>query len=175
VGYSVILDGGAGGDTLSASGGQVELIGHAGSDTFVLTGKEDDQNLLWIQDFTSGVDKLAVSQSSLAVGNGDLVVDGAVAIPGPGGFDASAELVIVTQDLADGTLLEQAAAAIGSANQAYTAGQTAVFVVDDGTNSFALYFESSGADATVSADELSVIAQLVTTPSVGLGDIVWRA
>ena len=173
LGYSVSLAGGKGNDTLSAWGGEVQLTGNGGSDTFVLTGLEADGNMLWVSDFASGVDRLAVSQSHLAVGNGDLVVDGAVSIAGPGGFSAGAELVIVTSDLADGVLLEQAAAAIGSANQAYAVGQTAVFVVDDGTNSYALYFESSGADAKVSADELSVMAQLVTTPSTGLGDIVW--
>ena len=173
LGYSLSLDGGIGNDTISAWGGEVQLIGNAGSDTFLLTGRDAGGNILWTQDFASGVDRLAVSQSTLPVGNGDLVVDNAVAISGPGGFDAGAELVIVTADLADGSLLEQAAAAIGSANQAYAAGQTAVFMVDDGHTSYALYFQSSGADATVSADELSVMATLLGTPSTGVGDVAW--
>jgi Ca2+-binding RTX toxin-like protein len=175
-GYRVTVDGGEGDDTLSGFGGLVELLGGAGSDTFVLTERDAvDANEVWAQDFVSGVDRLAVSQSTLAVGNGDLVVDGGTVIAGPGGFDASAELVIVTGDMDDGGLLEQAAIAIGQADQAYAAGQTAVFIVDDGSKSYALYFESSGADATVSADELSVIGLLLTTPSTGLGDIVWTA
>lgn len=174
-GYSLSLDGGIGDDTISAWGGQVQLIGNVGSDTFVLTGRGSDPGFLQVADFESGFDRLAVSQSTLPVGNGDLVVDNAVAIAGPGGFDAGAELVIVTSDLAGGALLDQAAAAIGSANQAYAAGQTAVFMVDDGSSSYALYFQSSGADATVSADELSVMATLAGTPSTGPGDVGWSA
>jgi Ca2+-binding RTX toxin-like protein len=174
-GFSLLLDGGIDDDILSAFGGAVHLLGGAGSDTFVLTGREIDQDMLWVDDFASGVDRLAVSQSRLAVGNGDLLVDGAVTVTGPGGFKASAELVIVTADLSGGVLLDQAAAAIGHANQAYAMGQTAVFMVDDGAHSYVLYFQSSGTDATVSADELSVIGRLVGAPSTGLGDIVWSA
>ena len=175
-GFSLLLDGGVDDDVLSAFGSDAHLLGGAGSDTFVLTGQEvPDQDVLWVDDFASGVDRLAVSQSSLVVGNGDLVVNGAVTVSGPGGFKASAELVIVTTDLAGGALLDQAAAAIGHANQAYALGQTAVFMVDDGSNSYALYFQSSGNDATVSADELSVIGRLAGAPSTGLGDIVWSA
>jgi Ca2+-binding RTX toxin-like protein len=175
-GFSLLLDGGADDDILSAFGSDAHLLGGAGSDTFVLTGQEvPDQDMLWVDDFASGVDRLAVSQSSLMVGNGDLVVNGAVTVAGPGGFKASAELVIVTTDLAGGALLDQAAAAIGHANQAYAPGQTAVFMVDDGSSSYALYFESSGNDATVSADELSVIGRLSGAPSTGVGDIVWSA
>jgi Ca2+-binding RTX toxin-like protein len=175
-GRSLLLDGGIDDDILSAVGGAVHLLGAAGSDTFVLTGKEAlDLDMLWVDDFAAGVDRLAVSQSSLAVGDGDLVVDGAVSVAGPGGFKASAELIIVTGDISGGVLLDQAAAAIGQANQAYAVGQTAVFMVDDGASSYALYFQSSGADATVSADELSVIGRLAGSPSTGLGDVIWSA
>jgi Ca2+-binding RTX toxin-like protein len=175
-GRSLLLDGGIDDDILSAVGGSVHLFGAAGSDTFVLAGKEAlDLDMLWVDDFASGFDRLAVSQSGLAVGNGDLVVDGAVSVAGPGGFKASAELVIVTADISGGVLLDQAAAAIGHANQAYASGQTAVFMVDDGASTYVLYFQSSALDATVSADELSVIGRLAGSPSIGLGDVIWSA
>jgi hypothetical protein len=151
------------------------LGGGADADRFVLTVREIlGIDTAFIGDFSSRLDRLLVSQGSLPVGNGDLAVDGAVSVSGPGGFDAGAELVIVTADLADLSLTE-AAAAIGSANQAYAVGQTAVFMVDDGSNSWALYFQSSGADATVSAAELSVIGRLDGTASTAIDDIVWTA
>jgi hypothetical protein len=98
-----------------------------------------------------------------------------VAVNGPGGFAASAELVIVTADTGGGLTLDKAAAAIGSASSAYATGQTVVFMVDDGSDSWALYFQSSGADAAVSAAELSVIGRLDGCASTGVDDIVWGA
>jgi Ca2+-binding RTX toxin-like protein len=168
--------GGLGSDTLFSGSGIRHLSGGADADRFVLTVKEIlGIDTTFVSDFASGVDELQVSQASLAVGNGDLVVDGAVAVSGPGGFDASAELVIVQADVAGGLTLSKAAAAIGSANGAYAAGQSVVFMVDDGTDSWALYFQSSGNDAAVSADELSIIARLDGTASTGIDDIVWAA
>jgi hypothetical protein len=73
-----------------------------------------------VTDFVSGTDKLAISQSVFGIGS-DLVLDNAVVKAGPGGFDADAELVILTQNVA--TLnASTAAAAIGSANSAYAVG-----------------------------------------------------
>ena len=122
-----------------------------------------------------GEDTLAVSQSHLAVGNGDQQVDGAVTVPGPGGFDASAELVIVAADIFGDLTLDKAAAAIGGANQSYEAGQTVLFMVDNGTDSWALYFTSAGQDAAVSAAELSIVGRLNGAASTGAEDIVWSA
>lgn len=171
---AVTIDGGVGNDTLTSAHGMAALTGGEGSDLFVLSAKQvlyTDQ--VWTTDFTSGTDHLAISQATLAVGNGDLVVDGAVTVDGPGGFDSSAELVIVAADIFGGVTLENAAAAIGSANQDYAAGQTVLFMVDDGVNSTALYFTSSGNDATVSADELSIVGTLTATASTAAEDIVW--
>ena len=168
------LSGGDGNDTLSVGQGVSFMRGDGGSDRFVLAARESyGINMVTISDFTSGLDLLTVDQGSLPVGDGDLVVDGAVAVNGPGGFAAGAELVVVTANIAGDLTLDKAAAAIGSASSAYAAGQTVVFMVDNGTDSCALYFESSGADAAVSAAELSVIGRLNGTASTGLDDIVW--
>jgi len=171
---SVTIDGGVGNDTLTSAHGMAALTGGEGLDLFVLSAKQvlyTDQ--VWTTDFASGTDHLGISQATLAVGNGDLVVGGAVTVDGPGGFEASAELVIVAADIFGDVTLESAAAAIGSANQAYAAGQTVLFMVDDGVNSTALYFTSSGNDAQVTADELSIVGTLVTTASTAAEDIVW--
>jgi len=173
-GVMAYLAGGVGSDVLSSGAGVHYLTGGADGDRFTLASKETyGIDMVTVTDFASGLDLLQISQGSLPVGNGDLVVDGAAAVAGPGGFDASAELVIVQADVAGGLTLSKAAAAIGSANGAYAAGQTVVFMVDNGTDSWALYFESSGTDAAVSADELSIIGRLDGTASTGIDDIVW--
>lgn len=53
------------------------------------------------------------------------------------------------------------------------AGQTAAFVVDNGVDSWLLYFESSGSDALVSAAELSIAGRLRHGVDVQVGDIAW--
>lgn len=175
-GSTIYLAGGTGSDVLSSGAGVRYLTGGEDGDRFTLTSKEVyGTEMVTVTDFASGLDLLAIGQGSLPVGNGDLVVDGAVAVSGPGGFEASAELVIVEKDVAGGLTLSNAAAAIGSANGAYAAGQTAVFMVDDGTNAWALYFQSSGNDAVVSAAELSIIGRLDGCASTTIDDIVWSA
>jgi Ca2+-binding RTX toxin-like protein len=172
------VSGGAGQDTIVASSGMATVTGGDDSDLFIVKAREVlGDTMVRVNDFITGLDHLGVSQSSLAVGNGDLQVDGAVSTNGPGGFDSSAELVIVTADIAGSLTLDKAAAAIGSANQAYAAGQTVVFVVDNGFDSWALYFQSAGADATVSAAELAIIGRLgwTGTGPIGVDDVVWTA
>lgn len=166
--------GDAGNDTLSASHGINTLEGGTGDDVFLLGAKEVRwEEMIYIADFESGIDHLSLSQSTLAVGDGDLQVEGAVTVNGPGGFGASAELVIVAADIFGDLTLDAAAAAIGSADQAYAEGQTVLFMVDNGTDSLALYFTSSGNDAQVSAAELSIVGHLSGTASTGAEDIVW--
>jgi Ca2+-binding RTX toxin-like protein len=173
---SVTIDGGVGNDTLTSAHGMAALTGGDGLDLFVLSAKQvlgTDQ--VWTTDFSSGTDHLGISQATLAVGNGDLVVDNAVTVDGPGGFDSNAELVVLAADIFGDVTAESAAAAIGSANQAYEAGQTVLFMVDNGVNSTALYFTSSGNDAAVTADELSIVGTLVNTTSTAAEDIVWTS
>lgn len=166
--------GGQGNDTLTGVGGLDNLAGGKGSDTFVLTAQEVlYEQMVYVNDFATGVDKLNVSQAGLPVGNGDQQVDGATMVTGPGGFDSSAELVIVAADIFGELSLDAAAAAIGSANQDYAAGETAVFVVDNGVDSWLLYFESSGSDAAVSAAELSIAGRLGGCAGIQVGDVAW--
>lgn len=172
----VTIDGGIGNDSLTSAHGMAALTGGEGHDLFVLAAKEvlyTDQ--VWTTDFGSGTDHLGISQATLAVGNGDLVVDNAVTVDGPGGFDSSAELVLVAADIFGDVTAQSAATAIGSANQAYEAGQTVLFMVDNGVNSTAFYFTSSGNDAEVTADELSIVGTLVNTASTAAEDIVWTS
>jgi Ca2+-binding RTX toxin-like protein len=170
------LSGGDGNDTLSVGQGVSFLHGDGGSDRFVLAEREvNGANMVTVSDFASGLDLLTVRQGSLPVGDGDLVVDGAVTVNGPGGFGAGAELVIVSADISGDLTLDKAAAAIGSANGAYADGQTVVFMVDNGVQSWALYFESDGTDAAVSVAELSLLARLTGTPSTDVNDITWGA
>jgi len=173
-GVEVDVTGDAGKDTLHATGGLATLHGGAGADLFILSAKEVlGETMITVADFATSVDQLSLSQSSLAVGDGDLLVEGAVEIAGPGGFDACAELVIVAADIFGDLTLDKAAAAIGSANQAYAAGQTVVFTVDNGSDSWVLYFQSNGADAAVSAAELSIVGQLNGAASTGAEDVTW--
>lgn len=165
-----------GSDTIDVDSGMASLWGGAGADLFILSAKEDlGYDMMNVKDLSSGLDQLTLSQATLAAGNGDLVVDNAVTIAGPGGFDTSCELVIMAADIFGELSLNAAAAAIGSANQSYADGQTAVFTVTNGTDSWVLYFESDGADASVSAAELSIVARLQGTGSTAAEDIRWSS
>jgi len=175
-GTNLLLKGGLGDDTLSAGSGVATLWGGGDHNLYILQTREvQGVNSVVVMDYIHGLDHLGISQSALPVGNRDLVVDGATTTTGPGGFDSSAELVVITADIAGAFSLDKAAAAIGSANQAYTAGQTSVFVVDNGSDSWALYFQSSGADAAVSAAELSIIGRVgfTGTGSMTVDDLWW--
>lgn len=168
------LYGGSGNDTLRSTGGQLfgddgddllvagisstELTGGAGADTFELQAVEAEGRVFVVSDFGTLLDRIGISESALPVGDGDLNLEGAVEVAGPGGFGASAELVVVTTPIDGPLTLESAAAAIGSADQAYAVGQTVLFVAGNGNQSGVFYFSSLDADANVSAAELSFLA-----------------
>ncbi|MEK8032071.1 hypothetical protein AACH06_14690 [Ideonella sp. DXS29W] len=157
-GVSNVLDGKAGSDTLT---------GGAGADFFVFTSSLGSD---FITDFTSGVDKLELSQASLTVGDGDYWVDGGARISGPDGFNASAELVIFTHDIVGSITATNAAAAIGHANSNYAAGDTRIFVVDNGDDSAVYLFKSADSNATVSASELTLLATLDNNHATAVTD-----
>lgn len=168
------LRGGTGNDTLEGATGRSSLEGGEGEDTFVLLAREIlPSDATWVMDFEAGLDTLSVSQAALPVGNGDLVVDGATTITGPGGFDASAELVLLAADVVGPLTLDSIAAAFGEANQAYAAGQSAVFVAGNGSETWVLRFESAGNDAIISAAELSIIGHLAGGVKPPAEDIGW--
>lgn len=173
--------GGSAGDALVGSGGANSLTGGAGADT--LTGGAGADRFIFnslvgadrVTDFVSGSDDLVFSQSGLRIGDGDAMIDGGLVTAGPGGFSVSAEVVVFTNDIAGGITSAAAAAAIGSAAAAYAYGATALFVVDNGTDSAVYRFVSAGPDAVVSASELTLVATLAGSPGTVLGDYVFTA
>jgi Ca2+-binding RTX toxin-like protein len=164
------LNGAGGNDTLVGGAGNDTLIGGSGNDTIVLNSLVGSDT---ITDFVSGADKLQISQSGIAVGDGDTLVEGAVSIAGPGGFAASAELVVVTGNIAGALTTASAAAAIGSATSAYAVGQETLFMVDNGTDSALYLFSSLDTDALVEAGELTLLATLAGTGNTTTGDILF--
>jgi Ca2+-binding RTX toxin-like protein len=168
------LDGGAGNDVLNGADGADTLVGGAGADS--LTGGAGADAFVFdslvgtdtITGFSSGSDTLRIRQAGLSVGNGDTLVDGAVTLAGPGGFAAAAELVVITADIAGAITAASAAAAIGAASGAYAAADQRLFAVDNGTDRAVFLFRSSGADAVVSAAELTQLVTLSggTTPTI---------
>lgn len=185
------LRGGDGDDTLVGGWGKDVLGGGAGADLFVLAnmaGYDLSQGgPVWMADgdrtvdFVTGTDHLQIGaqrqygaqHSNIVVGNGDTVIDGGVTVAGHGGFASASELVIVTTNLRHDLSASTAAAMIGSATGAYLPGQSAVFVVDNGSSSAVYYFLSNGSDALVSAEELTLLATLQGSGGTVLGDYVF--
>jgi Ca2+-binding RTX toxin-like protein len=163
------LLGGAGDDVLTGGAGNDTLTGGTGADTIVLNSKTGFDT---VTDFLGGTDKLQLSQSIFAVGNGDTVIDNAVTKAGAGGFTSNAELVILTQNLST-VSAATAAAAIGSATSAYAIGDKALFAVHNSTTTTLYLFTASGADAVVSAAELTQLVTLTGTPSTTVADYLF--
>lgn len=163
------LAGGSGNDTIVGGAGSDKLTGGAGSDRFVFNSKLGSDTLT---DFLTGIDKLGVGQLGLRVGDGDTVVEAALERAAPGGFSASAELVIFSSDLGSLTATA-AAAAIGSASSAYAVGRTALFAIDNGISSALYLFTAANGNAVVSASELSLLAMLSGTASTATADYLF--
>jgi Ca2+-binding RTX toxin-like protein len=142
------LTGGAWNDWLDGGAGADTLVGGAGSDT--LTGGAGDDTFVLrlgggvdrITDFVAGSDRLEVAVN-----------------PGT-------RLAIITPAAADLTVAT-AAKAIGPVD-----GRDALFVVNDGTSTAIYCYRSADGDVTVSAGELTQIAQLTGVPGVTAGDFV---
>ena len=157
-------------NTLTGGAGADTLTGGAGADIFALTSSLGSD---LVTDFTHASDKLRISQSGLRIGDGDTVVDGAVSVAGPNGFNTSAELVIVTHDVTGSITAASAAAAIGHANSNYAVGDTRLFVVDNGSDSAVYLFKSADAGSTVSASELTLLATLDNAASTTVSDYIF--
>lgn len=100
-------------------------------------------------------DRLAVSQSSLKIGDGDLLVENAVS---NAAFSASNELVFKSANvLSDLTVASEAAQVIGNAASAYAVGNSALFVLDNGRESTIYRFLAADADSAVEANELQLL------------------
>ena len=165
-----VLDGRDGNDTLDGGVGTDVLIGGAGADTFVfgtVAGGADT-----VLDFLSGSDHLQFKDGAagLVIGNGDHTIDHATLANAKGAFSNLAELVVMAPAIAGDINAASAAAAIGSASAAYAVGDTRLFAVDNGTDSALFLFKSAGADAAVSATELTLVGVLQGTAQTVLAD-----
>jgi Ca2+-binding RTX toxin-like protein len=153
-----------------ARAGNDTLTGGTGADRFTLNSLIGSDT---ITDFASGSDKILVSQAGIAVGNGNTTLDGATTTAGPNGFANTAELIVVTANIAGAIDTTKASAAIGSANSAYAIGNRALFMVDNGAASALYLFNALDADAQVEAGELTLLASLTATPATTTADLVF--
>ncbi len=144
-----VLNGAAGADTLNGGGG---------NNTFVFDNTIGGFDT--VADWHSANDTMRFGMSGVPVGNGDTVVDNATTRAAPGGFSTAAELVVFTADIVGAITTASAAAQIGSATSAYAVGANVLFAVDNGTQTGVFLFHSAGADALVSASELTEVALL---------------
>jgi len=151
--------GGGYADTLTGNTQANSLTGGTGADIFVIDSLLASDT---ISDFASGSDKVRISQAGIAIRNGNTTVDSATTIAGPGGFATTAELVIISGNIAGALSTAGAAAAIGSATSAYGIGAKALFAVDNGSSTAAYVFTAADANAVVSAAELTLLATLNT-------------
>lgn len=157
------------GDTLRGGSDADSLTGGSGEDVFQFWHATADT----VRDFASGVDRLAIDQSEMAIGNGDLLIDGVVQIDGPGGFGTDAELVLGASTTGLANWASEAAVAIGSASSAYSTGQSALFAVQ-GIGGIGIYrFVSSGEDALVQESELTLLTLLSGATSLTAQDLLW--
>ncbi len=164
------LNGLARNDVLIGGGGADQPTGGTGLDRFIL---EDSLSADTITDFRSRADKLAISQVTLPIGNGDIVINGGMRRTTSGGFSAGAELVMFTRNIAGSITTTSAAGAIGSATSAYTSGDRRLFAVDNGSSSALFLFTAADPDSLVTASELQLLATLSGTKALVLADLLF--
>jgi len=156
-----VLTGGDGADTLTGAGG---------ANTFVFNSSVGGFDT--ITDWHSATDTFRFSMAGVHVGDGDTTVENAVVRAAPGGFSNAAEVVVFTTDIVGAIDATSAAAQIGSATAAYAVGADRLFAVDNGTQTGLFLFHAAGADALVSAAELTQLA-LVNGDQTTLSDYVF--
>lgn len=163
-----------GNDTLTGGNWSDTLTGGNGTDTFVFDSKMGADT---VTDFVSGTDTLQFRDGNtvLNIDDNDHNIDGAVSLAGPGGFAPSAELVIVTQNIAGTITATSAAAAIGSADATYGVGNIRLFAVDNDMNSALYLFTSADTDAAVEYNELLLLGTLQGAASTVLSDYAFFA
>lgn len=169
-----VINGNIGNDVINGLAGSDTLIGGVGADTFVFGNKEVLAHDL-ISDFVSGTDKIQLKQTGGlgAIGNGDNVINGAAVSAAGATFLSTSELVIFTNQIADAINVAQAAVEIGSATTAFTAGAQRIFVVDSANSTGVYLFTSAGADALVSASELTLLANTNTNNALAMSDYLF--
>ena len=167
-----LLTGNVGNNLLDGAGGADTVVGGVGADRFVVSGSQLLAADLF-SDFGNGADRLEVRQDSLAIGDGDAVIDRATTLSAPGGYAAATELLIVDTALAGDFSATAVAAAMGRAASGFSAGQTMLVTVNNHSDSALYLFRSTGTDANVSAAELTCLAVLSGHSAVRLDEVVF--
>jgi Ca2+-binding RTX toxin-like protein len=185
-----------GNDTLVGALGVGTLWGGAGGDAFVFDNVTEQDFVtesspgsgvfVWtrgdlVGDFGDTGDRIAVDGS--LVGNVDEVLDGvAEATSAAQTFDPAAELILFRQDVGSPFLdpgtgarlpigATEVDAALANASGALALGLRKIVVVDDGTNSAVFLFQSYDDNATISVDELLLLAVVADQASLSGADI----
>jgi len=173
-GLGNVLNGGDGDDILTGDGGRDILSGGSGNDAFVFSTRGG--GFVRVLDFQGGDDHLRFKDGfpGLHIGDGDHRIDhafrGSIAAFQHLADPIQAELVIFTGSL-DGTLTTALVAeSIHSAGAAYDTGDTRLFAVNNGNHTRLFLFESDGADALISAAELTLIGVLDGAAQTRLAD-----
>ncbi len=157
-----LLNGGAGADALTGGGG---------ADLFFFASRGSTDT---VSDFTTGVDKLRLSQTAFRIGDGDAVVENVATIAGPNGVPTTAELVFFTNDAASLSTTD-VAAATNNGTSFFPTGRSSLFVIDDGASTGVYQFVSSSNNSNISAGELTLIAVLQGVTNTVAGDYVFIA
>jgi Ca2+-binding RTX toxin-like protein len=135
-----------------------------------------------IGDFEQTIDAIAIAAGF--VGNGDAVIDSYTETQEPGEtWAAGAELVFVRADVDelfafsrtsffDDISAESVAAVLGDADAIFGIDDRRLFVLDDGTNSAVFLFQSVDENATVTIDELYLVAVVTGTDALQPTDFV---
>jgi Ca2+-binding RTX toxin-like protein len=167
------LLGNSGNNLLKGGAGADRLTGGAGADSFVFSSTAGFDT---ITDFAPAIDKVGISQDGLAVGDGDLRVEGAaLRASGTGGFAKTAELVIMQKNISGAINSASAASVIGSATAAYALGAKVFFAVDNGTATGLFLFTAANTDALVSASELTQVGLIGNTATTTFADYAFIA
>lgn len=194
------LSGGAGEDSLIGGQGDIlfgdspdgstlaaaDLFGilsvgavNGATETFTGSGVFQWAKAATIADFDLGLDRIGLTAG--LVGNQDSVIDGASEAGAGGDFSATDELIFfrspistdLVADPATGFLPLEATLAfsgIGSASAAIAVNETRIFVLNDGESAAVFLFQSADGNATVSIDEMYLLAVVAGQPVLGASD-----
>ena len=197
LGGADVLNGGGGNDSISGGDGADTITGGAGIDTLTGGGDADDFVLATgsvanITDFVVGIDGLDVVSGVLAALGAETVTTSAGAADSITLADNDVQYVSTTGAAANLTTAGTAALALADLNAgtltnlaAYleerfaasgTAGDDAVFVLNytaaGSTTSYVYEFVNGGADATITAGELSLIGVVTRDAVLTTGDAI---
>jgi Ca2+-binding RTX toxin-like protein len=179
-----VITAGGGADTITGGTGADVMTGGTGVDTFrfALLNEVTLNTPDSIQDFVqaTGGDVLSFSANgagTFAIVSGtsvaDQVIDGFQVVAGAA-HGPNSEISVITTAVGGALTSANAATAIGNATGNYATTDFKFFVVSNGTDAAVFYFDSAGADATVTAGELGAgpIITLVGIDSTELAALV---